>query len=286
MDVSSISVGSGSLGQWATFASLALPIVFALSLIFVMWRTQSLHFLVRRFWLLVHGKKDIPDVNIRAFVEEQTSLYAFRLFSGVKVGTLENAKQLMAWCKRHSVPMAQISLCGDCFDPDKRKVVEKHIPPRWRIIGKFCLCMCFVILGVLSAGATFVKASVLQIKATDRLVLMSESHARVLSPLPMLSGRLDIGDCGKQFPARIERTHLTAQEVEILCGIMKNPEWGSQVKPLISEQRWSFFWLMLMFVGLIYLDFLKLSKWQAAKALLERNLSKEGPACAGLSEKQ
>lgn len=286
MDVSNISVGSGSLAQLAAFASLALPIVFALSLIFVMWRTQSLHFLVRRFWLLVHGKKDIPDASIRAFVEEQTSLYAFRLFSGVKVGTLENAKQLMVWCKRHSVPMAQISLCGDCFDPDKRKVVEKHIPSRWWIIGKFCLCMCFVILGVLSAGATFVKASVLQIKATDRLVLMSESHARVLSPIPMLNGRLDIGDCGKRFPARIERTRLTEQEVEILCGIMKNPEWGSQVKPLISEQRWSFFWLMLMFVGLIYLDFLKLSKWQAAKALLERNISEEGFGCVASSDKQ
>lgn len=286
MEVSSISVGSGSLGQWAAFASLALPIVFALGLVFVMWRTQSLHFLVRRFWLLVHGKKDITDADIHAFVEEQTSLYAFRLFSGVKVGTLENAKQLMAWCKRHNVPMAQISLCGDCFDPDERKVVEKNIPARWRLITKFFLCMCLVILGVISAGATFVKASVLQIKATDRLVLMSESHARVLFPLPMLNGRLDLGDCEKRFPARIERTHFTAQEVEILCGLMKKPEWGSYVKPSISEQRWSFFWLMLMFVFLIYLDFLKLSKWQAAKTLLERNLSEERRGCAASSDKQ
>lgn len=285
MELSSIPVG-GSLGQWAATVSLLLPLVFAFGFVFVMWRTQSLHFLVRRFWLLVHGKKDIPDADIRAFVEEQTSLYSFRLFSGVKVGTLENAKQLMAWCKRHNVPMAQISLCGDCFDPDERKVLEKNIPARWWLVTKVLLCMCIFIFGALSVGGTLLKASVLQIKATDRLVLMSEGHARALFPFFLLNGRLDLGDCDKRIPARIERTNFTETEVEILCGVLKKPEWADYVKQSTSEQRWGFFWLALMFAGLFYLDFLKISKWQVAKALLKRDFSEERPECADSSEKK
>lgn len=266
------TVLSALASQWATVIAISLALITAAGYCYISWRTQSLHFLLRRFWLLVHGTKGIPDEDVRLFVDEQTSLHSFRLFSGVKVSTLENAKQLMAWCKRHNVPISQLSQCGDCFDPDSRKVVEKNIPRKpWRLAYALYGASA-VIIGSISFGCIFLTSSLGQIKATERWIFMGEDSARAVFPMPLLNKRLDIGDCSNIVPSRLEKTSFTSAEVEILCGLLKHPEWKTHIKQSIWEQRWSFLWLALICGGVFYMVFSSVKKWWTARALLKREL--------------
>ncbi len=151
-----------------------LFIIAILGIAYLCWRARSLHFLLRRFWLLVHGNKDIPDPQIQAFAQEQTSLYAFRLFSGTQVQSLAQAHQLIGWSEKQQVPMATISACGDCFDLENHKVLTEKMPGTlYRAALGLWGCALIVCIGV-SIFVTIAKPGLATLKATDRWIVLHE----------------------------------------------------------------------------------------------------------------
>ena len=89
-----------TLPSLSSSLSIAAPSLICMAFVWVIWRTESLHVLMHRLWQLVHGKQEITDPEVRAFIDEQTSLISFRLFAGVKVNSLAQARQLIQWAKR------------------------------------------------------------------------------------------------------------------------------------------------------------------------------------------
>jgi hypothetical protein len=75
MDASSVSVAVRDL-----FTFLAPPggVALVAGVLWVVSRTRSAHVLRRRVWRLIHGKGEVSDLDVQAFVDEQTSLMAFR----------------------------------------------------------------------------------------------------------------------------------------------------------------------------------------------------------------
>ena len=94
---------SVSVAQFSSVLAALVPAMLVLGFFVVVWRTGSLHVLMRRIWLLVHGRQEISDPTIRAFVDEQTNLMSFRMFSGVRAASLEEAHQLIEWTKLNQV---------------------------------------------------------------------------------------------------------------------------------------------------------------------------------------
>lgn len=272
--ISSALSASGSLLAWIPI--VVLTIGFGV----VMWRTQSQHFLLRRFWLLVHGSKDIPDADIRAFVDEQTSLQSFRLFSGVKVGTLESAKLLMDWCKHYGIPISKVSECRDCFDPDERKIRVDRLPRKiWRI-AQVLWGALLIVLGGISLGAIIYAPGLGQLKATDRWVLVSENQARRTISLPFLTNAVDTGDCRTRMPKQIEGSGFSQQEVDIICDLLQKPEWKHFVGDLKEKLRFSFALLMLVCMTCFYGVYRDVSKWMAAKEIFERTAPRDASSGA------
>ena len=68
-----------------------------LALIYVLWRTGSGHLIRHRLWRFVHGKDAISDEVVRQFIDDRTSLMAFRYGAGFPARTLEQARHLAAW---------------------------------------------------------------------------------------------------------------------------------------------------------------------------------------------
>lgn len=259
-----VSSIASSLLLWIPVLALVLGFVY------VMVRTQSLHFLRHRFWLVVYGSKEIPDVDIRRFIDEQTSLQSFRLFSGVKVSSLDKAKELMDWSHRHGVSIAKISICGDCFDPDERKVIEKNIPKRrWRVAYAL-FGVSAILVGAMSLWSACLTSTIGQLKSSERWIFMSERSVSAFSFVPFSNSALDIGDCKNPTPKRIERTQFSADEVKTLCKLLDAPEWAAYVKESKEEQRWSFVFLALICAGVFYKIYSNVSKWWEARQLLER----------------
>ncbi|MDR0225159.1 MAG: DUF6216 family protein [Burkholderiaceae bacterium] len=256
---------SGSLLAWVPFLGLAAG--FAV----VMWRTRSLHLLLRRFWLLVHGSKDIPDPDIRAFVDEQTSLQSFRLFSGVSVSTLDNAKLLMAWCRQYGIPISKISECRDCFDADERRVREERIPSKkFRIacvLGGVLIYLC----GTLSLGGAFYAADLVKFRATGRWVFVSENHVSRAFSMPLMASALDVRDCNHRVPQKIMETGFSPDEVDAFCSTMGTPDWKQRVAEIKSQQR-CFFALSAMGFAVFFYFFIyrPVNKWIVAKEVKEK----------------
>lgn len=204
---------------------------------FICWRTQSLHFLVRRFWLLVHGHKDIPDPQIQAFSQEQTSLYAFRLFSGTQVQSLEQAHKLIAWSQHQKVPMATISACGDCFDLEKHEVRTEKLHGNLYRASLFSGLYVLIVYATCSIFIAVSNPGIATLKATNRWVILNEDNIEKLFALPFVTTALDRGDCQKQYPNRLRTSQFNAEEIEIICDLLKNKDWDKHVAQTKKEQR-------------------------------------------------
>lgn len=207
------------------------------ALAFMCWRTQSLHFLLRRFWLLVHGNKDIPDPQIQAFSQEQTSLYAFRLFSGTQVQSLEQAHQLIAWSQQQKVPMATISACGDCFDLEKHQVLTEKLHGKFYRASLFLGLCVLIVCTTCSVFMALSKPGIATLKATNHWVILNEDNIEKLFALPFVTTALDRGDCQKQYPNRLRTSQFNAEEIEIICDLLKVKDWDKHVAKTKKEQR-------------------------------------------------
>lgn len=223
-----------------------LFIIAILGIAYLCWRARSLHFLLRRFWLLVHGNKDIPDPQIQAFAQEQTSLYAFRLFSGTQVQSLAQAHQLIAWSEKQQVPMATISACGDCFDLENHQVFTDKLPGTlYRAALGLWGCALIVCIGV-SIFVAIAKPGLATLKSTDRWIVLHEDSVERVFAWPFLTPPLDRGNCQKQNPAHLQVTGFTPVEIQTICELFETKEWREYVAKTKKEQRKLFLMLALI----------------------------------------
>lgn len=226
--------------------TIFLFVIAILGISYLCWRAQSLHFLLRRFWLLVYGSKDIPDPRIQAFTQEQTSLYAFRLFSGTQVQSLAQAHKLIEWSEAQQVPMATISACGDCFDLENHKVFTEKLYGKfyrtviflWFLILIMCIC-AGILIAISNPGLAF-------LKVTDRLVYLNESHVERVSVWPLITPALNRIDCQTRDSVRLQAVEFSIEEFEDICNLIKMKEWPEYVEKIKKDQRQDFLIFSLM----------------------------------------
>lgn len=272
MDFATITQFGGALAA-------LVPLVLIAGFATVIWRTVSLHTLLRRLWLLVHGGEDISDPKIRAYVDEQTNLMSFRMFSGVQAASLEEAHQLIAWAQLHGVDLRQIAACGRYFDTGLRQVRKQDFPARPYL---FVHAAAFLALLFASRGCAWlmlIPQVPFTFKASERTFLAAESSAQTLWP-PVLFNRnaLKKNDCDQPLEANAARTSFTEAEVKTLCELLPADDWPAHLASTLKEQRWSLFVCMLFFLALLGYVAVVVNKVIAAKALLTRGLA---PALPG-----
>ncbi|MDR6213878.1 DUF6216 family protein [Paracidovorax wautersii] len=143
------------------YLPLSLPLGITALFVWAVLRTESWHLLRRRFRQVVHGKGEITDSGIRAFVEDQSNLAAFRIFVGPAAATLEEARTLMEWCRTRDVDLGSLRMCGDHFDLKSRriKVSERYLKwlgGFWRVCSDFPNCrLGFAAADLIVTGASY-----------------------------------------------------------------------------------------------------------------------------------
>ena len=260
MELASITQFGGALTALA-------PLLLILGFAFVIWRTVSLHTLLRRLWLLVHGSEEISDPKIRAYVDEQTNLMSFRMFSGVQAASVEEAHQLIAWTQHHRVDLRQIAACGRYFDTGLRQVRKHLLPSSSYLFAQIAfftlLLMGFIVLmAIPQVPFTF--------KDSGRTFLANESLAKPLWPLLQ---PLKTSDCDQSLDAIAERTSFTLDEVKIVCDLLSAKNWPQHVESELKKQRWVLFVYALVSLALLCHVFFVVNAVGRAKDLSARGLS-------------
>lgn len=266
MDFATITQFGGALAA-------LVPLVLIAGFATVIWRTVSLHTLLRRLWLLVHGSEDISDPKIRAYVDEQTNLMSFRMFSGVQAASLEEAHQLIAWAQHHRVDLRQIAACGRYFDTALRQVRKQDLPSRPYLFAHIAAFVVFLIGSLFCAWLMLIPQVPFTFKASERTFLAAESSAQTLWP-PVVFNRnpLKKGDCDQPLAANAARTSFTEAEVKALCELLPAKEWPEHLASKLKEQRWFLFVCLLFFLALLGYVAVVVNKVIAAKDLVARGL--------------
>lgn len=251
--------------------SVIAPLLIAGAFLWVVLRTESRHVLLSRLWQLVHGKQEISDPQVRAFVDEQTSLISFRMFAGVPVASLKEAHQLIEWTKLNGVQMRTLSVCGELFDTELRQVRVHKLPSgfsqAWRLSGLFIA----VAISFLSVIGLFSSQSLFSLKSTDRYFWGSATEVKPLWPL-LGAPALKATHCSQAASENASRTTFSEQEVGILCGVLKSEGAAEFMKKTLSEQRWSLVVLIAFALWMCWLGLIAWAAGFAAHSLAKRNI--------------
>jgi hypothetical protein len=258
----------------SVFGVLA-PLLIGAAFLWVVWRTESRHVLISRLWQLVHGKQEISDPEVRAFVDEQTSLISFRMFAGVPVTSLKAAHQLIEWTKLNGVQMRTLSMCGEFFDAELRQVKLHKLPSRfsqaWRLTG----LLTAVVVGLISMMSLPASQSLLTLKSTQRHFWASATEAKPLWPLTATP--LRTADCSQAASANALRTTFSEQEVGILCDVLKSETSPEFMRKALSDQRWSLVMLIAFTLWISWIGFFALAAGFAAHKLARRQIDPSLP---------
>ncbi|WP_162995869.1 DUF6216 family protein [Acidovorax sp. 1608163] len=266
MDFATITQFGGALAA-------LIPLVLIAGFAVVIWRTVSLHTLLRRLWLLVHGSDEISDPKIRSYVDEQTNLMSFRMFSGVQAASLEEAHQLVQWAQLHRLDLRQIAACGHYFDTGLRQVRKQDLPSRPYLYAHIAAFVVFLFASIGCAWLMLIPQVPFTFKASERTFLATEFSAQTLWP-PVLFNRnpLKKSDCDQPLATNAARTSFTEAEVKTLCELLSADEWPAHLATKLKEQRWSLFVCTLFFLALLARVVVVLNKVVSAKDLLARGL--------------
>jgi len=218
------------------------PLFVCAIFVWVIWRTESRYVLVRRAWQLVHGNQPVSDPEVQAFIDEQSNLASFRMFSGVRVTSLEDARQLIRWTALNKIPMSTLRVCGEYFDGNQRAINTQKIPGKgWQRVNLFAFILTVISFAICISGIASDKA-ILSFKSTQRLFFAEPGKAGVLWPW---TSPLRIEDCSSNIKEASTKTTFTEEEVRLLCELIKSENGSSYLKNAVKSQRQALFILAL-----------------------------------------
>lgn len=254
----------------ASVVSLVTPLLLVLVVVFVAYYTRSRHILLRRIWQLLHGTEEIKDSLIRKFVDDQSSLIGFRLYSGVATKNLHDTRQLLVWAETNGVEMERLRRCGRYFDPKTRTVLVSALPNRLTRVWQAATVLVFALLTVISTVAIGPNQVLFSFKETRRLFFATPTEARPL--WPWSAGVLRSSDCLQRPIDQPMQSPFSQRETEVTCGIFAAPETPGFMKQQLSIQRSTLVSFILVFVFLIFFRVRVLSQAYAARDLLMQRL--------------
>lgn len=268
-----------TITQWAGVLVALAPALLLVGFIWIILRTDSLHVVTRRLWLLVHGSHEVADPAIRAFVEEQSSLTAFRMFSGIRANSVGDAHQVMDWAKENMVSLRTIAHCGEYFDVERRLVKVHKLPSRLLQRAQITLAFVGLLAAMLCLGAVASPKVVFIFKAERQWFLADQSSAQALwPPTAWLVDPLRKTECGKPLPATAEQTAFRRDHEAVLCEMLSDEKWPAHLVSALWAQRSALLWIA---AAMLWFMFWCATCWRRVVEARELALRRIDPSLPG-----
>lgn len=107
-------------------ASIALAGLLALA--FFWWRAGSIHSVLDRIWRLIAGKADVHDPVLKALLQESRDIEKFQFIYRLKVETMNEMRELIAWMATHRVGMSKLQTMRKWIDTTSKEIIRQ--PPK------------------------------------------------------------------------------------------------------------------------------------------------------------
>ncbi len=255
-----------------------LPAGILALLCYAAWRTRSRHILAYRAWRLASGIQEIGDPEIKAFVDEQTSLMSFRFLAGVPVRSAELARQLIQWTRQQGIEMEDVRRCGAYFDADARRVRVEALPSRGKRTAMAWALLPLIAMLFISLALIFTDGALVQLKSTGRWLQLSPTGA---ARITARGAAVTKTTCAAGMLAAARQDDFTQAEVEALCGILGDAEAVRHVEASVRSQRYVFAALSVLMGFFLFRTWRLLEQAMHAGSLARRQLdSSLAPATA------
>lgn len=207
---------------------------------FTCWRAGSFHPINARLLRIFISKDDVEDQIIRKSLADQAALASFRMTHGVKVSTLEDAKNLAIFADRRNIPLDLIGRAGSAFDLKRHELIQKRVLT-WRGL----LLLLVALLLTLTAISVFAVAAasnglLVSLKKTDTWLWLYQEEARAALPLMGRRGSLSTALCNPGQQEIEVPNAFKKQDLGILCDVWNDPALKDHLAKELPKQRQAF----------------------------------------------
>ncbi|WP_194945168.1 DUF6216 family protein [Limnohabitans sp. DM1] len=207
-------------------------------LLYVSIKTQSLHIVKIRLWQWIFGHDRITDPTVKTFVEQQSNLMAFRLFSHLQVSSLQELHQLETWATHRGINLSELSRIHHFFDIPGR-CIKRVASSAWYLRMNFIAAVLATAFGLIFLMISTEHRANIRVNATDNWYWIDEraAYASQYNWAIVFAGTetLTSEQCtAEPFKAQ---EGLTPVDRDVLCSTWQNKAAASQIQSLIVGQR-------------------------------------------------
>lgn len=232
--------------------AVLIPLVIALLLAWVCWRTRSTHVVMSRIWRFVFGKTTQQDRELGKFIETRNRLVMFRFFSGMpKVRTLAQAKRIIHWSNLHDEELAEIKACGDLFDFENCRLKVDRIPGK-KFQGLKVLCALILLIAVaFTVAGLLTESALLQFNVSKKWFLLTKDTAKPLWEEGVLTQKA----CAETKQKDSSPKAFSDDERVVICKAFDESDTAAFIERTVRQQRY------LLSLMLLYLAYFAWMPW-------------------------
>lgn len=221
--------------RWEVIASVVAVILL------LMWacaRTGSAHILTTRLWHLLLGKPELKSDSLSKYLDERDALMRFRLVTGIRVATVEQAERLVRWARSHGVDIDLIRAAGHHFDVSMPGFKR---PPGGPLVWiGVMVCAGLFLYGALIASAVgILTPPVIRVVKSDTWYAVDPAQTSRFSGFVQRKPqgpKFALSDC-KDQPSIVKATGFPAHDVDVLCEVMSTPDGEKALASAHNSQR-------------------------------------------------
>lgn len=222
-----------SFVQSPPFSRASIALVGLLTLAFFWWRAGSIHSVLDRLWRLIAGKADVHDPVLKALLQESRDIEKFQFIYRLKVETMDEMRNLIAWMATHRVGMSKLQTMRKWIDATSEEMIQQ--PPKHYVsshLGLASLAMIvIVVLGPLAGS----RDAYLQMRTSK--VWFKTDAVTVKAPFEGWTFRHD--QCASNRSELAQITGFSQSETEAICDALKDDGLKPLVKQTLKFQAWT-----------------------------------------------
>ncbi len=226
------------LSRWG--AVLGAVSIFVL----VRWRAGSAHSLLSRLWTWVVGRAEAHDPVLQQTLQESRDVEQFRFVFRLKVETLAQMRNLVAWAGQHNLGMAELQGMRNWIDVSSPKVVCP--PSRAYLFGYLLSSLFLCVLMAVAAQVASTRDAFFYTR--DSKVLFGTDGTQVRS---LWGGWSFVPEaCNARRNDILQQTGFTENELQALCAGLNGIELAAKVRQAVQlQQALGFLVMLLAFAG-------------------------------------
>ena len=226
----------GLVSLFELFNKVLLPIggtCIFVGFCYVLFRTRSTHLFRLKTWQLIVGKEPVPDETLRRFIEDRTSLMAFR-HTGVDVRSIKSARRLVHWLEENDEDIADVVAVGSYFNREKLQL-KTNLPGR-----RTCIVLAVMIISLwafclLLVPAFSTERGYFQLRESGQLFSAKVGEVRSETIYWWQDDSVLTPDLCLKAPS--QGIGFQPSDVPLLCSFLNAPDLESSIVKALFAQR-------------------------------------------------